>query len=153
VVRNIVTSPQNSAAVPRPQLRRQPGLVEEGELQVAAPVGDDDLGERLVAAVLVDVLQPDLGLRVQRPHADALDPAADGGLVADLEFVERRQLALLQITPGVVAQQVADGLDPEHVGERGGRPRPDEVAQLAVGVVHGVAAHPHSTPISNGYRS
>ena len=80
---------------------RQVGLVEPDRgLAHARGVDDDALDELEVAAP-------------RRPHADALERAADGRLLARGEVAEARHLLPVEVGARDVLGQVADARDPE----------------------------------------
>jgi hypothetical protein len=97
--------PGEDAAAPWQQLAEPPGLVEEGELDLAAAVGDDDLLDG-AAPLLHGAIGgcPDLG--------------DDRHLLSHDERVDRRQLPAQGVSAGIVHEQVADRAHPERPGER-----------------------------------
>ena len=87
-------------------LLRPPRLVEEGEIEKAAPIGDDDLENGPASS-------PHVSGRCAGDLGDHRD------VVAHLERGEIGELATIGVAPRIVTQQVVDRLQtelPQHLG-------------------------------------
>ncbi len=92
--------PREEPAPAREQLAFAPGLVEEGAVQGALPVGDPDLEDRPAP-------------RAHGAPVDPVDLGQDGGVLVGLQPGDARQLAALGVPPREVVEQVTDGADPQ----------------------------------------
>jgi hypothetical protein len=104
------------------QLLLPPGLVEEREREVPAPVGDHDLEQAPLA-----VTHPAVG--------DRGDFGQDGDVLVQAQLVQVGQLAALGVPPRVMPQQVTDRMQVERAGEHLRGAVADQRAQRCVHAV------------------